>query len=485
MRKHKYVSFLTLSCFLVFAAAASAQTVDPCASSNQNVACTIPQVYGPGGLSAATGDLVHNGHQGHFDNSFNTNLSNPLNSGIATQLALLPIAAPASGISLTFDKSLGVSVASNESFGPILSERAKTVGRHRLHFGFSYEYFHFNNIDGVSLHNIPAVLTHADDSVDNPGATCSINTSSNKKKCAFVRDVISTVNSIDLVMNQYTAYAGFGLTKNIDVSVAIPIVNVRMRAASSATIIDNSGSGDHEFAADPNCPAGEIATDGNCLHHLFDQPGRHSTGIGDVTFRVKGTVWQGEHAGVAVGLDVRVPTGDTLNFQGSGATAIRPFGVWSYSGRISPHVNVGYEWDGDSVLAGNLATGTKGDLPNQFVYSAGVDAGVLKRLTLAFDLIGQLVLNGEQVSVASQSFLGPCNTDVPFGPTGCLNPAPNVNRPNLATNTGNYTITNASFGVRLNPYKRLLISGSVLVKLDNGGLRADYVPLFSLSYTFK
>jgi hypothetical protein len=108
-----------------------------------------------------------------------------------------------------------------------------------------------------------------------------------------------------------------------------------------------------------------------------------------------------------------------------------------------------------------------------------------KRLTLAFDLIGQLVLDGEQVSIASQSFLGPCNTNVAFGPTGCLNPAPNVNRLNLATDTGTYTITSATFGLRVNPFKRLLISGSVLVKLDNGGLRADYLPIFSLSCTVK
>ena len=42
----------------------------------------------------------------------------------------------------------------------------------------------------------------------------------------------------------------------------------------------------------------------------------------------------------------------------------------------------------------------------------------------------------------------------------------------------------AAAGVRLNPWKNLLISGNALFKLDDGGLRAKVVPLISVSYTF-
>jgi hypothetical protein len=448
---------------------------------------------------------VDSAHKGHFDNSFNTSLAVPLNSGIASQLTLLPLAAPASGIALTFDKSLGVFVASNESFGPILSERSGTLGRHRFFAGLSYEYLHFNTIDGVSLKNIPAVFTHADDTGDNQfntAVTCSIfqqGTDSNgnpifhnKGGCGFVRDRIVTQNRVDLYMNQYTAFLAFGLTKRIDVSVAIPVVTVRMQATSDATIenttlANTSSSADHEFSPSSNCP--KVASDGNCLEKIFPNvpAGRHSTGIGDVTFRVKSTVWKGEHAGLAAGLDVRLPTGDKLNLQGAGTTGVRPFAVWSYSARISPHVNVGYEANGDSVLAGDLSTGTKGHIPNQFLYSAGAEARLVKRVTVALDLIGQLVINGQQVSLGQQSYLGPCDTPIgaPPGPAGCQTPGAAVQRTTLLHSVGNYTITSAATGLRINPFGQLLISGNVLFKLDRGGLRANVVPVVSASYTFK
>jgi Putative MetA-pathway of phenol degradation len=480
---------LSLFCGLV-PVRLSGQANPPCNTANNNIACTIPQVAGVGGIQTVSGPgypstTPHSG--AHFEQDFEQALA-PLNSGVASQLALLPLAAPASGIALSLGKS-GVAVASNESFGPILSERAKTLGRHRIFLGFSYQYFHFDRLDGVDLNHIPIVEKHLSPSTGNAfnaAANCSLDPSGpNQKGCAFIRDRIETMNQIDLTLNQYTAYVAFGLTKRIDVSAAIPIIDVRMNATTTANIIDQSGSFAHEFAASSSCPSQSVSADGGCLQQIFNPGQRTSSGIGDVTFRIKGTIWQGEHSGIAAGLDVRTPTGDALNFQGAGAVAVRPFVVWSYAHRFSPHINAGYEWNGDSILAGDFTLGTKGHLPNQFLYSAGVDAGVTRRLTLSFDLIGQVVLNGTQTTIQNQSFLGKCNT--PYSATGCVTPAPDPNdiRPTLVNSSpGNYTITSAAAGLRLNPWKNLLISGNALFKLDDGGLRATIVPLISVSYTF-
>ena len=466
------------------------QANPPCNSANNKVACTIPQVAGAGGIQTVSGPgypstTPHSG--AHFEQDFEQALA-PLNSGVASQLALLPLAAPASGVALSLGKG-GVAVASNESFGPILSERAKTLGRHRIFIGFSYQYFHFDRLDGVDLNHIPIVEKHLSPSTGNAfnaAAICSLDAAGpNQKGCAFIRDRIETMNQIDLTLNQYTAYVAFGLTKRIDVSVAIPMINVRMSATSTANIIDQSGSFAHEFAPSSGCPSQSVSGDGGCLQQVFNPGQRTATGIGDVTFRIKGNIWQGEHSGIGAGLDIRTPTGDALNFQGAGAVALRPFLVWSYAHRFSPHINAGYEWNGDSVLAGDFNLGTKGHLPNQFLYSAGVDAGVTHRLTLSFDLIGQVVLNGTQTVIQNQSFLGKCNT--PYSATGCVTPAPDPNdiRPTLVSSSpGNYTITSAAAGLRLNPWKNLLISGNALFKLDDGGLRATVVPLISVSYTF-
>jgi hypothetical protein len=86
-------------------------------------------------------------------------------------------------------------------------------------------------------------------------------------------------------------------------------------------------------------------------------------GIGDVTFRVKGTLVKGERAGLAVGVDVRTPTGNDLNYLGSGAIGVRPFAAVDYRARVSPHASIGYEANGSSVLASTDQSTAK-SLPN-------------------------------------------------------------------------------------------------------------------------
>jgi len=54
---------------------------------------------------------------------------------------------------------------------------------------------------------------------------------------------------------------------------------------------------------------------------------------------------------------MRVPSGDEKNFLGTGAIGLRPFLIWSQGGKISPHLNLGYEWSGKSLLASDASTG--------------------------------------------------------------------------------------------------------------------------------
>jgi hypothetical protein len=370
-----------------------------------------------------------------------------------------------------------------------------------LFVGFSYQFFNFNKIDSVDLHNIPVVLTHADDSIDNPGHTCSISTAANLNGCAFVRDVVSTQNSIDLKVNQYTTYVTFGLTRTIDISAVIPFENVRMNVTSNDTIILGSGLfHDHLWNGCSNIA--DPTTDPKCLHHTFpdagftggSKPNNSATGIGDVVARVKWTAWHGERAGVAAGLDLRLPTGDAVNYLGSGSYGVKPFAIFSYRARISPHALVGFEWNTKSIAAGDLATGLKANVPNDFAYSVGADAWITKWLTGSFDIIGQHILSTEQVlgsetfgtqklSVIPQQFLANCGTCT-------ANPNPNtVARNNLTLSSGavSYNVTNASMGVKIRPLgklSKLVVTANVLVRLDEGGLSYKPVPLVGVGYTF-
>jgi hypothetical protein len=213
----------------------------PCASESSKLACAVPQGLNPSGRPFFKGAGSHGDEFKVGSEDFAATFT-PLSQSIGRQANLLPIASPSSGIVLVYDPSIKTFVASTDSLGPILGERAETVGRHHLFVGFSYQFFNFDNLDGVNLHNFPAVITHIDDSENNTPAggkpvTCSINTTANLNGCSFVRDRIETVNSISLKVNQYTSYVTYGLTKRIDASMVIPIENVRMSLRSQSTIV--------------------------------------------------------------------------------------------------------------------------------------------------------------------------------------------------------------------------------------------------------
>src|SRR5262249_1923104 len=151
-------------------------------------------------------------------------------------------------------------------------------------------------------------------------------------------------NNIDLDINQSTFFATYGLTNRLDLSVAIPIVNASITATSNASIF-------RVAAPDVTGVGAEPATG---QFHYFDQTNptgsinktfvnsSSATGIGDVIIRGKGTLWKNDKSGLALGMDLRLPSGDERNFLGSGAVGFKPFLVGSTRmGKVAPHFNIG------------------------------------------------------------------------------------------------------------------------------------------------
>ncbi len=431
----RFAGVLVVCVFVLGVLGAGAQTIP----SNGHLVYVIPGLYGPTGFV-----LPNPFHSAHFNSSFQSNF-NPLNTKLGSELTRLPLASPASGFVYTFDKALGVWNQSTQSFGPILSERSETIGRHKVFIGFGYQYFGFDSLDGADLHKLPAVFGHLE-TAPHP---------------AYENDYITTTNDINLTIHQFTFFATYGLTNRIDLSVAIPFEQTSLTVTSNAHIVriappDPVFGQAHYF--DPN-------DKNNSINKTF-QSASSATGIGDVVFRGKWNAWKGERAGIALGVDVRVPSGDETNLLGSGGTGVKPFAAFSYRARVSPHVNVGYGWNGDSLLAGDVVAGTKGKLPNEFLYSGGVDIGLNKHISTVFDIVGQRSFNTEQVTLTTFT-----------GSDGSTAPSFTSSRADIST-------TNASIGVKINPWKNLLLNGNVLIKLDDGGLRAKVVPYVGISYTF-
>ena len=434
--------------------------------------CVIPNLFGPEGLTLANNPAFP--HYAHFVGSAQETLNEGVGTAIATQLAILPIISPSSGFTFAYDSASGVFVRSTTSFGPIYSERADTIGRGKVSFGLSYQRFRFGSLDGINIHNIPAVFSHVPGT--GPGGADE----------PYEADVIRTANNLNLNMDQTMLYATVGLMKNLDVSLAIPLVSVRFGATSDATIVQVSGP---TFVPAPGVPP--VANP-----HQFPNGGLTNTyssngtafGIGDVTLRLKQNIFQAGGLSVAAALDIRTPTGNAREFLGSGAAGIKPFVAVSGGKRFSPHLNLGYQWNGSSVLAGNLTGATVGEtnevatiqngpatsarLPSQYFYSVGADYGATKRLTLNFDYLGQVLVHAPRV------FASTITTQAIPGGTGALT------LPTIAAGNDTIGLNNAGIGFKYNLIDRLLFTANLLFRLDNKGLRQDVTPMMGISYAF-
>ena len=446
--------------------AAVAQIQGVCGqTSNQNkIGCTIanlyntPPTFNPGVMPVFQNGFPASSGGGAFDF---VPPQSALNAALGTELTTLPLTAPGSGFVFQLDKASGLEVRSTQSLGPILAERGDTIGRHKLFLAFAYQYFKFSSEDGISTKSFHNVIQHANDG------------------SAEGSDLISTTDAIDLKIHQFTVFATYGLTDRVDISAVLPFLNVRLGAYSTATInnIDQNPTAAHSFCTTPGC-----------LTQSFSNF-KEGSGIGDVVFRVKARVWGGEHAKLAIGTDLRLPTGDELNFRGSGTYGVRPFAALSYSkGRFAPHANLGFEVNGDSILAGNFSTNTKAHLPNELTYSLGTDVGISSRFTLAADWLGERIINGLNAIQSS------CSETVPpaTGSSAACTQAGNTGASGAQTFTfpqtipvrSSYSVNDLAIGAKISPVKNLLISLNGMFKLDDPGLRSKVVPLISVGYTF-
>jgi hypothetical protein len=402
------------------------------------------ELYGPGGLVVNSSAALAGGvnHSGHFNSGFESEFSQ-FGTALTGQIVSLPLPPPASGFTYQFDPGLGVFTRSTSSFGPILSERAETIGARRVAIGFAHQRLSFDSIEGMDLNAVPAVFTH-----------------DNAELLGGREDVVTTLNTIDAEVARSTAFVSFGVTNTLDVSVAVPFITTDVVVTSAATIQRLGTSIDEiHFFRSIEDAVGD--------RRLFTAFG-HASGPGDVTVRLKQTVRRNSTQGVALGMDLRLPTGDERNLLGTGAPGVQPFAVWSaVYGAFSPHVNVGYQWNGASILGGDPESGLAEDLPDVGVYSLGAVLAIHPRVTAAVDLLGRYVIDSPRVRRQEFHALDGRSSF-----------------PNITFESGSFNELSSAVGVKINVGGRLLLNANLLVRLNSVGLRDKVSPLVGIEYAF-
>ena len=433
------------------------------------------------------------------------NLNNAINTNIAVALGVIPLASPASGVIFQTDPVTGVDLPATNTLGPIFTERGETIGKHRLYIGVSHQDFHFTSLNGHSLNSLsvlyeggaPSGIVAAGSTLTSYPATFNI--------------------GMDVRLSQDVAFITYGITDRIDVSVGLPVVHAAVAARTYDGILyDGDGLAGQQKTGNQNCwcagtfNPGAIILNGPTSSN-FQEPdiGQSSlgrTGFGDLLVRVKGTVIHTTRAAVAIGGDIRFATGDAQNYLGTGTTSVKPFvAVSLYAPTthgivFSPHLNLGWQYSGQSVLGGQLQatpktatldddvttvpylgaplTATQGYLPDVFSWAVGSEIAFGRHNTLVLDVLGNEIglVHGIPNLVTATS---PIPGFQPVSPYASV-PVSGL----IQAGTTSYSQFNGAFGYKARLIGNLVFTFNALVRFDNNGLTARFTPLYGLGYTF-
>jgi hypothetical protein len=379
-----------------------------------------------------------------------------INSIIAAQLATIPLGSSSGGFSYTFDPGLGTFSRESGTFGSAFAERALTAGRGRWNAGFNFQRATYDTLEGRNLQNgdVRVYLVHQD--------CCGLpNVPGAPPDPFFEGDVIENSLSLNLTSSTFSGFLNYGVTDRLDVGLVVPFVTINMQASVLARVVrlaTASNPGIHQF-------------EGGADERTFSETAR-SQGLGDLLLRTKYRFFETDGGGLAAGVDIRLPTGDSEQLLGTGNAQVKLALIGSMaSGPFSPHVNLGYTISGGGS-SGPLAVTP--EAPDEFSYAAGFDLALHERLTLSGDVLGRTLRGlGRLVPVARQF---PFMTQA--GQFGTATFEEFSRRP------GDLSLVVGAAGVRFNPGGNLLVSAQMLVPMTRAGLRDRITPVIGIDYSF-
>jgi hypothetical protein len=437
------------------------------------------------------------------------NLSSALSTSIGTALSIIPIASPSSAVITSLDAATGAQLPASVTLGPIFAERAETIGRHRFYVGFTNQDFHFTSFNGQSLKPLTMLDPGGQPTtLQNPGA--------NQISAPATYNI-----SLDARLSQNVTFLTYGLTSRFDASVGLPVVHSAISSQVYNGIIYN-GNGFAE-SGNPRCWCTGTLTPGSApgsptnpnanglLFPSINSASHSATGFGDLLLRFKGTVVEQANFALAVGTDLRLATGDAKNFLGTGTTSVRPFLAASFYTKslgdgivLAPHVNVGWQYSGQSTLAGQLVptaktatvpiagssntfegygtpfTETKDYLPDVFSWVVGTELALGPRNTIDVDFLGNEIGLYHGIPNMTTQSVSPA-----YAPqANALPVTPTTASGFVSSGRVSYGQYSGAFGYKARVYGNLVTTLNFLVRFDRNGLRDGVVPLFGLAYTF-
>ena len=347
---------------------------------------------------------------------------------LATQLEVstVPFGSSSGGFVFKLDPSTGLLVRSATTFGPSFADRALTSGEGQVSVGVSFASFSYDRLNELDI----------------DGKSFLLNTiRSGNSAVASSETANFNLTSKVLVMS-----GGVGVTENLDIGVAVPLVSIKMDGTTTTTLGNNvvarSAKGTGVF-----------------------------TGVGDIAAVAKYRFMKfgdelPDPGGIAALVTMHLPTGDKENLRGLGVNRTGVTIVGSgRMGRLQPHANFGYEWWSDGVDVPN-ASGGFVTVRDQMKYAAGVEIEAAPKLTVLLDLIGRQVRGGGKLEYVTRPGSGAVTS------TESL----------VISSDGISKLTFVP-GLKVNLKAKMLLSLNALIALKDNGLHARITPVAGISLT--
>lgn len=432
--------------------------------------------------STATGPTID--HASHFFlGGENLTLAvRQLNVSIAEQLTTFPLASSSGGF--TFGPGPGGEIRStSNTFGPLFAERGVTIGRNKFNFGYTYQGTTFDSFEGQTLDDGSLRFVSQHNNCCPAGANSPSQTTDFAPE--FERDLLQSTLSATIKTRTNAFFANYGVTSRFDIGVAVPIVHVDIDANVTGTIL-------------------RTASASNPLIHSFDGVGSSvktvsgsgtASGLGDLLLRAKYNVFRSDSTALAGALDLRLPTGDENELLGTGATQAQLFFIASGEyGRVSPHVNFGYTFSHGEASAeaasvdnpvaefGAPAAGVNQNpldltFPDEINYTFGVSVAPLPKLTLGFDVRGRTIRDVPRFETENTTYVNRGPGALPSASYTESNEFVDVSRGSLSQILG-------VIGGKVNLGGTFLLNITVLVPMNDAGLKAKPTPVIGFDYVF-
>jgi hypothetical protein len=338
---------------------------------------------------------------------------------VGLEVSTAPIGSSAGGFTFTFDPATRSFTRAAPSFGPMFGERAITAGEGRAGFGINFIRATYDTIDGVDIGD---------------GSLQTVALRGGARPLAGAARLNITTDTAVL-------FANLALNRWFDAAVAVPMVKLRIEGTH--VIADQAAEG-----------------------------GASASGLGDVAVRGKIRLHERGQGGVALGIDLRLPTGDPDAMLGAGVTRTLVSGIWSSTvGALAPHASFGFEyWSNpfrafDPLQQAPVDAGRHGS-----VYQAGVEWAATDRLTVNGEVMGRTIRNGGRLTYR----------DVPLS----RNPFGLTSASVASVDPAGLRRVSVAGGVKWNLAGTALITANLLMPITDAGLVDHLTPVIGLDWGF-